>query len=213
MRIIFTLFTLFLLRIAAAQTAQFPENFSLGELDSLSFTYRNSFFNFEVQIPEGYYIQNKEEVSKMQKRGKKLMTKELKELFEESEGQMVTFLSAFKFPPSRANGVNSNFTILCEYVKDADYITPAMYLEQVGRLLEQQTRLKYKCKGKIVKYKPLSGNYYTLKTNCSAGKIKFHQDFIIKVEQGFVFGFLLTYKDKTTMEEIYNILKTVKSLN
>ncbi|MFN3404371.1 MAG: hypothetical protein ACK40G_09785 [Cytophagaceae bacterium] len=129
------LFNLILGSLAIAQ----DNPFTSGKIEDN--TYINDYFKFKLNVPDGWAVQNKEQMDYILEKGKKVMrnkSEEIKDIINASEGNYNCLLSVFQYEQGYATEFNPSFVVMAENVSLAPGIKSGYdYLFHVIKILNQ----------------------------------------------------------------------------
>ena len=121
-----------------------PEGFDFGKIED-GF-YQNSYFGFEIGIPDGWIVQSQEQRQNMMKVSKEIVAgdnENLKAVINASEINSANLLSVFQYEIGSPVDFNPNINIIVENIQLSPGIKNGSdYLYQVRKLM-MQSNLKY----------------------------------------------------------------------
>ncbi len=174
--------------------------------------YINSTFGFSVDIPAGWYIQDKEQTEYLMRIGKDFVAgnnKRMKAALKSAEESSANLLTMFQYEMGTPHVVNASFVIIEENLKHAPGIkTEADYMDNVRKLLEGTQMYAYIDK-KYEKETINGVDFYSMKFVINREGTDIVQKYYTVLRSRRVFNFLVTFAD----EEQENILmKSIHSI-
>lgn len=159
--------------------------------------YKNKFFNFHFNLPKGWYVQSREETTRMfdeseEYSGKKNDT--LKKALDASEISSDYLLSTFKEKPGSNLSFNPSINVTIENVGNNPYIsTPGDYLQNVRQAL-LTTGFEYEfLEDSFIREEINEIVFYRMDTVIRTAEGNVTQKYYCTLSKGFSIVFMLTY--------------------
>ncbi|PKR80279.1 hypothetical protein CW751_10520 [Brumimicrobium salinarum] len=196
-----------MLSLAQNQSTQFD----YGKIENNQ--YQNDYFNFTIDIPEDWFVQNKAQIEALQKQGKQMMAgddEELNTIFEISEINTANLLSVNKYELGAPVEFNPSFGIVVENISHAPGVKKGSdYLFQVKRLLKQ-SKMNYEHIDEKFKKTIISGHtFYLMKCEIQYLDVSITQVYYTTITKMFAFSFITTYTDKKQRKELMEIFDSI----
>lgn len=200
----------FLINNMSGQTEQ--TNFDYGEIDNN--IYKNSFFNFTINIPTDWAIQNKEQIEALKRHGEALMAgdnAQMKAILKASEINSAILLGAFKYELGSAVEYNPGISIVVENIKNFPGIKSGNeYLYQARRIMKN-SQIKYDHIDEEFEKIEIDGlEFYRMNAEMNYMELNIKQIYHSTTLNGFGFSIIVSFVKESNKEELMNILKTVK---
>ena len=206
--------TIFLLSIVliGCNRNEKPKNFDYGHIDNNK--YVNSYFDFEITLPDGWIVQNKDQMDKLASSGKDLITGDdpkMKAAFEASKINTANLLSVFQFEQGSPVDFNPSFLLVAENVKYSPGIrTGSDYLFHARRLLEQ-SQLKYDHIDKEFAKEVINGtDFYKMNAEINYGNMMITQTYYSTISKEFSFNAIITYIDDGQKKILLDAINSMK---
>ncbi|MFI2744147.1 hypothetical protein ACG2LH_15545 [Zhouia sp. PK063] len=205
-------FFIIIITFFGCNTQKENTHFDYGRIENN--TYTNSYFGFQLQLPEGWVIQSKEDKDKMMEAGKKLIVgdnKNLKAIIDASEVNSANLLTVFKYKIGSVEGYNPGYTIIAENLKNASYIKSGKdYLTQARKLL-LQSQLKYDTvSDNFIKEKINGKEFYRMDCSITITDYPIKQSYYSTIENGFSLVITISYVTAAQEKEVKGIINTMK---
>jgi hypothetical protein len=196
---------------AKKQTQIKEKGFDYGKVENNIYT--NSFFNFEIAIPENWTILSKEQQNNMQKTGRKLIAgddENLNAIIKASEVNTAYLLSTMQYEQGTAVEYNPGIAIVAENTKNFPGIkTGSDYLFQSRKFLES-SQLKYDYIDKEFTKVTINGtDYYAMNASIKYMNLDIKQTFYAIVKKGFSIAIIISY---VSDEQKATLLKSINSM-
>ena len=176
--------------------------------------YVNDFFKFEIQIPEGWAIQNKEQMKNLAKMGQKMVSgddENMAAAVKASQINSANLLVAYQHELGSMVETNPNIMVVAENVKNFPGIkTGQEYLFQAKKMLER-SQVKYTFQE--ISESPVSydgKDFYEMAATLEVGGQSVTQKFYSTILNGFSFNIITTYFNEDEAENLQEILKTMR---
>ena len=171
------------------------KNFDYGHVKKG--VYFNDFFGFNIELPEDWVVQSKEQTENLANSGRKLVigdNKNLKAIIEASEINTANLLIAFQYELGSPVDYNPSIMIIAENIKNAPGIKNGSdYLYQAKRLI-QQTQLKYEYLSEKFDLEKINEvEFYKMNTRVNYLDLDIKQEYYSTVLNGFSLNFIISY--------------------
>lgn len=218
MRKIFLLVTMLTAFFACknSRPAEIPEHFDYGKIEEHIYT--NSFFNFQIQIPDTWAVQSKEIQEAIRQTGRNIISEKSdlsKEELDVASIGSAQLLTVFKHDLAEKKVDNPALVILAENIANMPHLgeIDKYFNNIIGQL--KYSSLKFQADKD---YKDVNlGNYKfrLMKTQAqlSNGVDTLYQDYYGLTNNNFVFAIIATYVSKESGQELNQILRTIKNTN
>ncbi len=212
MKINFYLFVPFFLLIALQTYAQeADETFDYGTVKEGKYT--NTFFALEVDIPQDWAVQSKEQMDRLHKMGSALVTgddENLKALIKAADVNTAKLFMAYKYELGSAVEYNPSLSLTIENVKHAPGIkTGNEYLFQARRFLEK-SQLKYTSIDEKFKKEVINGiDFYKMHAEITYMNVNISQIYYCTVLNGFSLIFVTSFNNKDDGKALKDLIHTV----
>lgn len=206
---------IFLVFVTTSSTLYFKKkNFDYGTIKDNKYT--NSFFGFEMDIPEDWNVQSKEQTEHLMKVGKKMVAgddKNLKAAISASEVNSANLLMVFKHEMGAPVDYNPNFMVVAENLKNAPGVkNGADYLFQCRKLLEI-SQVKYDTIDSEFKQLIINGQeFHVMNAAMSFMGMNIKQQYITTVKEGFALSCIVSYTTENQKEELDEVINSIQFL-
>lgn len=192
-----------------------PANFDYGRIENN--TYINSFFDFEMTLPDGWVVQTKEQMENMANTGKTLVAgdnSKMKAILKASEINTANLLSVFQFEQGAAVMYNPSITLIAENLKNFPGIKNGNdYLFHAKKLIEQ-SQFKYDYVDDKFSKEMIDGvEFYKMHTEVEYMGIDIKQIYYSTILKGFSFNAIISYNDDQQKQELLNLLNSMNFKN
>ncbi len=189
-----------------------PENFDYGKVTNG--VYQNAYFNFEMPVPNGWSVQNKQQVDQLKEMGRDMIGEKNKELAEQvkaGEVRTAYLFTAFERPIDSATGeFNPSIMIMAENIAGANHVKDGSdYLRETKKAIER-SNMGQEIDPTIHNVKVDGKPFGILETITPAGEgLKVHQEYYAHVQKGFAMTMILTYLTEAQGEQLKKIVNTI----
>ena len=189
-----------------------PDNFDYGHIENGK--YVNSFFKFEIALPDGWIVQSQEQMDNRTKRGADLITgddKTKNALIKAASINLANLLSVYQYEVGAPVDFNSNISIVAENINQSPGIkTGSDYLFHARKYLKESP-LGIEHIDENFNKEIIGGiEFYKMKYFMNINHIKINQIYYSTISNGFSLSFIITFSDEVQQQEL---LKSVNSLN
>ncbi len=212
LNITFPLLIFLLLFATAAYAQDTDEIFDYGHIKEGKYT--NAFFNLEVDVPQDWDVQSKEQMDRLHKLGSEIVAgddEKLKALIKASDVNSAKLLMAYKYKLGSSVDYNPGLSLNIVNIKSAPAIKNGNdYLFQVKRFLEK-SQLQYKSIDDEFKKDVINGiDFYIMKTEITYLGIDVTQVYYCTVIKEFSLFFVISFTNKNDEKELREILSLLK---
>jgi hypothetical protein len=175
--------------------------------------YENRYFGFSLRLPEGWFVQNRAGLERIQETGKDLLSgddKSLKSLFEAGEKSSFNLLGIHQHPPGAP--VDFNPTLLCVaekteqfpgIAKGADYLFHAKRTLQIGAVDAKFPKDVYSME--------IGGKSFdTLDIELRFGPATVKEKMLATLIKDYALAFIIVYDTNDHYNTLLDILNTVR---
>ena len=194
------------------QKKEVPENFDYGKVADGK--YRNSYFDLEISVPEGWAVQSEAEMEATMKQGEKLVAgenKELKNVLKASEVNVANLLAVYQYKKGTNTEFNPSLLMTAENIKSFPNIkTGNDYLTSTRAFLVK-SEFKYDQIDSVFAKENVNGSeFYRMHTAVDYSGIHIQQDYYSAVVNGFCLSVIISYssdEQKASMDKFLGTLK------
>ena len=173
--------------------------------------YVNSYFDFEMTIPEGWSVQSREQTDNLSKIGKDMVTgsdENMKAAIDASEINSATLLAVFRHDLRTPVKYNPNIVLVAENLSKAPNIkTGADYLTNTRNFLKQ-SQMKHDHIDDVFQQKTIGGaEFYVMNVIVNYGGIQIHQTYYATIQKGFGIVATIAYlndNEKVALQKAVN---------
>jgi hypothetical protein len=204
-------FLLFLMLSSCSSTEK-EKILNYGKIENN--VYRNDYFAIEVKIPEGWVVQNRDQIEQLTQQGEeriKSVNKELAKQIDLSQEQTVYLLTVFKNAVEEAspeNSFNNSFMLMAEKLPNDSFQNGKQYLVKAAQMLNQSGQYQRIDEG-ITAMQVDGRTFYKLKAFMDTPQLTIEQSIIATVWNNYALAFILTYADKEQMKELDDVISSV----
>jgi hypothetical protein len=207
---LFTILLISLLAIACNNQGK-PKDFDYGRVENMK--YINSYFEFEITLPDNWKVQSKEQLNKLNNTGRDLLAGDnetLKSVLKASEINSAFLLSANQYEVGSPVVYNPNLAIVAENIKNSPGIKSGSdYLFQARKLLKQ-SQVKYDYIDSLYSKESINKmDFYKMNTELNYMGINIKQIYYSAILKGFSLGIIISFNNDQQKTEL---LKAVSSL-
>lgn len=206
-------FFLLLTALGCNQSRKIPQDFDYGGIENGVYT--NKFFGFEIPVPGSWFVQNKEQVQQLQKKGDDYIAKKdsaLASKVKAGEVSSAVLLTVFKksVGDTTSGDFNSSFMILVENVGTISAVKNGnAYLARAKTLMQQSGAL-YKFPSDIYKEKIGNKEFYGMDIILTINGMDLKQSYFSMVDKGFALSMIISYESDEQHKELKNIINNIK---
>jgi len=193
-----------------AQTKQ--EFFDYGKVENNKYT--NSFFAFEMTVPQDWTVQSKEQIEEIMDAGKEMVTgdnAQLKSIIDASEVRTANLLSVYQYELGSKVEFNPSIMLISENVQQIPSIrTGSDYLFESRKLLEH-SQVKYDYIDEDFQKEKIDGrSFYKMNAAINYNKMDIKQVYYSTIIKGFALNAIISYVTNEQKKELLNIISTMK---
>lgn len=208
-RLLSTIFLTIILNVCYAQNQ--VVGFDYGHIEKNK--YLNSFFGFEMVLPDDWIIQTKEQVARIAQMGKDLVVgddSKMKAIVKASEINTANLLMASQFEQGSAVEYNPSISVVAENIHYLPGIkTGKDYLFLARRILAN-SQLKYDFIDKDFNKENIGGSdFYLMNAEITYLGLNIKQLYYTTIRDGFSIIVIISYVNE---EQKQNMLKTINSI-
>jgi len=189
-----------------------PKGFDYGEVkDNI---YLNTFFDFSMNIPSGWVIQDKEQADELMQMGKDMIAgddKKMKAVLDASYIKTANLLTVFQYELNTPEIIfNPSLAIVAENIKLTPGIkTGADYLTH-GRKFMEQTQM-YDYISEEFEKETINGvDFYILEAIIEFGEIEILQKYYVTILNNFALSFIVTSGDEEQQDILMKSMRSIK---
>jgi hypothetical protein len=187
-----------------------PENFDYGHLQKN--TYVNSFFNFRINIPDSWSVQNKEQLVAVMEKGKDMMARDnnqLKNAMKAASVNVANLLAVTQF--ERGAPSNPSMIINAENLKDFPGIkTGGDYLSNARKLI-LKSAIQYSNIDEDFKKMKLGGmDAYSMDMKIENLGPVFNQRIYCMLINGFSLNICITWQTEEQEQILLNSIESIR---
>jgi len=210
-KILFTIVSVTFLIIACKNQIKIKE-FDYGRVENMK--YLNSYFDFEMSIPEKWIIQSKEQKDELKEKGNKLVSgdnEKMKSLLKASEINSAFLFSANQYELGSPVEYNPSIGIVAENTKNFPGIKSGSdYLFQLRKLLKQ-SQFKYDYIDSVfVKETINQTDFYKMNCDLNYMGITIKQTYYSTILKGFSFGIIISYNNEQQKSDLLKAINSMK---
>ena len=188
-----------------------PAGFDYGKVENNK--YVNSFFDFEMNIPEGWSVQSREQTENLTKIGRDMVAggnSKINEVLDASEVNSANLLAAFKYDLKTAVQYNPNLMLVAENLQAAPQIkTGADYLANTRNFLKQ-SQMPHEHIDGMSRQTIINGkDFHSMNVIVNYMGIKIHQTYFATIHKGFCVVATISFTNDGEKKELLDALKTM----
>jgi hypothetical protein len=188
-----------------------PVPFDYGKV--VNNVYQNNYFNFKLQVPQGWKVLSREEMKKLSEKGRDYITQGnegMKDAFKASEINTANLLSIFHYDENPQEEYNCNLTLMAENLKNFPNIkTGEDYLYQTKQVL-QKTNIQISSADSKSEKTTLGGrDFYRMNMTLSIVGMEIKQTYYAAIDQGFALGIVMSYVTDSDKQILDNCLNSM----
>jgi hypothetical protein len=192
-----------------------PKIFDYGQVENMKYT--NTYFDFEITLPDDWKFQSKDQLDNLNNRGRDLLAGDnetLKTALKASEINNAILLSANQYEAGAPVDYNPSISIVAENIKNFPGIKNGSdYLFQVRKLLIQ-SQVKYEYVDSTFSKETINEfEFFKLNAGLNSLGINIYQIYYSTILNGFSLGIIISYnteQQKSDMLEALNSIKFIK---
>ena len=175
--------------------------------------YVNSYFDFEMTVPEGWSVQSREQTDNLSKIGKDMVTgsdENLKAAIDASQITSATLLAVFQHDLRTAVKYNPNIMLVAENLSKAPNIkTGADYLTNTRNFLKQ-SQMKHDHIDDAFQKKTIGGaEFHVMNVVVNYGGIQIHQTYYATIQNGFGLVATIAYLNNAEKVVLQNAVNSI----
>jgi hypothetical protein len=207
---LFTILLISLLAIACNNQEK-PKVFDYGRVENMK--YINSYFDFEITLPDNWKVQSKEQLNDINNKGRDLIAGDnetMKTFLKASEINSAFLLSANQYEVGAPVDFNPSIAIVAENIKNSPGIKSGNdYLFQVRKLL-RQSQVKYDYTDSVFSKETINKmDFYKMNAELTNMGLNIKQIYYSSILKGFSLGIIISFNNDQQKTEL---LKSVASL-
>ena len=213
MKITLRLLNIFLIAsiLTACSTDNQPAGFDYGSVNEN--VYSNDFFNCQIDLPEGWVVQSKEETERLTNLGKDLVAgddERLKAVIDASQINSANLLSVFQFELGSPVEYNPNISVVAENVMHAPGIkSGADYLYQTRKLL-MQSQFQYDYISEEYESETFNGKeFHRMDGLLSYAGLEIKQHYYSTITNGFAFNVIISYINDEQKSDLMAVINSI----
>jgi hypothetical protein len=188
-----------------------PKNFDYGEVKDD--VYSNAFFDFSMNIPSGWFVQNKEEMEEIREISKNIIAgddKKMKTQLDASDITSAHLLTVFQYELYTPVMFNPNLIITVDNLKTALRIkTETDCLKQLRETL-LQTQLYTYVDDEFDKETINEVDFYLVKAGIEFEDFDMFQKCYVTFRNGFAICFIISFIDEEQEDMLMISIKSIK---
>jgi len=197
---------------AACGAKEMPKDFDYGKVENS--TYKNSFFDFEIEIPEDWAVQSQEAMNSINEQGRDLIAgddEKFKSQLKASEVNSANLLGVYQYELGSEVDYNPSFLITAENISKADMVANAKdYLLQARKLL-QQSQLQYDEIDEQPTAVSIKGQkFYKMNASITLEGMTIRQIYYTAIMNDFAFNVIVSYINDEQRDQLMKVLDTMK---
>ncbi|MDB5257068.1 MAG: hypothetical protein JWM14_1763 [Chitinophagaceae bacterium] len=201
----------FLLFSIQTQAQKADEVFDYGKLDNGR--YANDFFKLEVDVPQDWSVQTKEQMEAIHEKGKELIAGDdetMKAIVKASDVNSAKLFMAYQYEVGSAVDFNPSFALMAENIKQAPGVkTGSDYLFQARKFIAK-SQIKYKHIDEKFKKEVINGtDFYKMTTKITYLGTDISQVYYCTVLKGFSLIFIISFSEKEQEKELKKLVSTI----
>lgn len=205
-------FVLLLAIVTCSFISDKGKKFTYGQIKDGIYT--NSYFNMEMPLPDKWVVQNREQITRIEEKGREIVAgddKDLQRALKNGTLTSATLMVLYKYELGSAVDYNPSFSMVAEKVSEAPGIVDgADYLFNVRRLL-QRSAVKIKCEDGDFTPVTIGGEqFYMLKASMDYMGLTIRQQYYSTVKNGFALSMVVAFIDEDQKAELEKIIGTIK---
>jgi len=207
-KVFFVLLSLVLLSSCSDNSTPIPSDGNFNRS-----VYENSFFQFEIELPDGWYIASKEMMDAVTGAGSEEAVgddKNEKADFKAAQKKFYNLFQVFRSQPGApAETYNNNISCVAEIVSHLPGITSGKdYIYHLKKLL-QSGRVSIIFDKDIPKLNFGGNDFYRLNTSISLTGYKIHQEYFVTLINGYILAFITNYSGSEQHGTIDNCINSL----
>lgn len=191
------------------------KGFDYGSVENS--TYKNSYFNFEMNLPPTWVVQSKEQTEMIVETGKKIAAgdnENLKTMIKASEVNSAYLLTVFKHELGTAVPYNPNIMILAENLKMSPGVKKGNdYLYHASRILKQSQVNYNHIDSTFDKLNFDNKEFYIMNAILNHPNLELKQSYYTTIINGFALSFVISYASDEQKKELNSILESIKFID
>jgi hypothetical protein len=201
---------IFITNISNAQTQ--PKGFDYGHVEDNK--YINSFFDFDMILPNDWFVQSNEQIENLAKIGKKLVAgddSKMEALLNASEINTAYLLMMYQYERGSAVEYNPSISIIAENIHNSPGIRKGSDYLFHARKLFLQSQLKYDYLDEEFKKEVINGvDFYTMNAKITYLSLIINQTYYVTIKDGFCFMVICSYINDEQKQEMLKSINSMK---
>ncbi len=186
-----------------------PDNFDYGRVENG--VYLNSYFDFEVPLPQNWIVRNRAEMERVYEQGHQAVLQKNRQLANQLEASKInraTLLTLFKERTdsvSNAAAPNASFSIMVENLAShPNFRTGRDYLAQAVQLMKQ-SKMDYSFSPGFTSEQMGNKLFDRMDLDLLHNGVQVHQTYYVCIERRFALCILLSYVAPADGQELKDI--------
>lgn len=205
------LLILLVLFLAACAGEDKPKGFDYGKVENDK--YVNTYFGFEIDVPENWAVQDQEQVDALNDMGSELVAGDdegMKAVLEASKVNVANLLVAYEHELGAMVDFNPSIIIVAENIKNYPGIkTGKEYLFNAKKLL-LQSQLQYDYIDDDFKKETIDGvDFYIMNSEANYAGLSINQTYYSTVMNGFSLSFIYTFNNDEQEKQLSETLHSL----
>lgn len=189
-----------------------PQTFDYGSIQDN--VYQNDYFNFSVDVPEGWVVQSNEEMQELSDLGTEMIAgdnEEMKRNLAAADINTAYLLTVFKYEVGALVDFNPSYLFVAENISQAPYVRDGSdYLEQSKQLLSQAS-VEYAFPPVDQPIVTLGGKeFHVMSTIMTYMGTDIYQTYYSRVDNGFALSGIISYGSDEQKAELEALLNTIQ---
>jgi len=198
--------------LSSCDTVQKPKYFDYGKIENN--VYINPYFNFKMDIPPKWVVQDKKQTERLAEIGKKAVAgddENLSKIIKASEVRSAILLTVFKHEIGTPVDFNPSIMVVVENVSIAPGIkNGADYLYQTRKLLKR-SKIQYEyIDDDFEKVTINDTDFYRMNLGINTAGVDVKQSYYVTVKDGFAIATIITYTTEEEKKELEKYLNTIQ---
>ena len=176
-------------------------------------TYSNTFFNFNLSIPESWYVMDDEARIALMQRSKKIVAgndKNLSATLNAADLQNLNLITAYEKPPGAPVDSNPSLIIIAESIKHAPGITKGSDYHFHTKKIMESSQMDVSFPKDIYKETISGKTFDVMDIEINMGSVRNIQKQYAAIINQYALLFIITYQDNNGLKQLEQILQTVE---
>ncbi len=203
--------TILILLLTGCGGDNMPKSFDYGNVENN--VYSNTYFEFEMDVPEQWIVQSKEQNEELMEMGKDMIAgddKSMKATLNASDVNIANLLTVFKYELGSPVDYNPSYMFVAENVMKAPGVkTGSDYFFNARKIIEQ-SQTPYKHIDEEYTIQNLGGkDFYVMNTEIEYLGISIYQTYYSRVDNGFALNLIISYSTDDEKDELEKIVHSI----